>query len=127
MKYELVIRSTEEGPLYTRTVAVQLARISMDFLLWCEREGLIRARRMTGGSEGYSRSDVARLARIRRLHQDLGLNMTGVEVALHLREQVLDLIREMESLERQMTRRERELLEKVARMRRRLAGEGDWR
>ena len=38
----------------------------------------------TGGELRYSEEEVAQLRRIRRLQHDLGVNLAGVEVILHL-------------------------------------------
>ncbi len=49
-----------------------------------ERIGLLRPGRSAGDVRMYSRRDVERVRRIRRLTQDLGVNLAGVEVILNL-------------------------------------------
>jgi len=49
-----------------------------------ERMGLVRPERSQGDVRMYSRRDVDRVRRIRRLTQELGVNLAGVEVILNL-------------------------------------------
>ena len=51
--------------LFTRTVAAQLARVSLDFLERLEQGDLIRPRELEGGEKGYAPEDIGRLSRIR--------------------------------------------------------------
>ena len=123
MVYRLVIRSHDDEPIYSRPVAAQLAQVSLNFLRLCERENLIQVRVMTGGREGYSVADIRRLTRIYRLREDLGLDLPCVEVVLNLRRQVLELMSQVDEMERQMARREQELMDEIRQLRRRLAKE----
>ncbi|MDP9356192.1 MAG: MerR family transcriptional regulator [Chloroflexota bacterium] len=68
-----------------------------------ERFGLV-SRRGEGHVPRYAEGDVERVLRIRRLTTELGVNLAGAEVILHMREQILFLRRELEAL-----RREREI------------------
>ena len=127
MSYKLIIRPEEEEPLYTRPVAAELARISLDFLRRCEREQIVRPRPMPGGDVGYTAADIRRLARVRRLRQSLELDMPAVEVVLHLRRQVIELQTLLDQLELEMEQREQAWLREVQELRRQLAREFDWR
>ena len=124
----LILRSEDEKErIFTPSVAAQLARISLDFLEECERAELIRAGRMPGGGHGYTTADVRNLARIRRLRQDLGLDLAAVEVVLHMRERIVEMLREMDTIEGHMIRRERQLQREIRQLRRRLAEDAKWR
>ena len=127
MSYKLTIRSRDDQPVYTRLVAAQLAQVSLDFLCLCEEEGLIQVQGMAGGGQGYSVAGIRHLVLIQRLHEDVGLDLPAVEVTLNLRRQVLDLMAQIEELERRMAQREQELLDEIGELRRRLAVEADWR
>ena len=81
---------------------------------------------MLGGSSGFSRSDIRRLVRIHRLREDLGLEFEAVEIVLHLRQQVMDLLNEMDRIEGNLLRREQELLNEIQELRRRVADEPHW-
>jgi MerR family transcriptional regulator/heat shock protein HspR len=60
------------------------------------RVGLVTPRRTEGQRPVLGPAELARLRRIRRLSDDLGLNLAGVEVALHL----LDVIEALEARRR---------------------------
>jgi DNA-binding transcriptional MerR regulator len=106
--------------LFTRTIAAQLARTSLDFLLRLEEEELIHPRDIRQGEAYYSAEDISQIARIRRLHEDLELDLGAVEIVLRLRRQIVDLFQRMEAMEQRLARREKELLEEVQELRRRL-------
>ena len=63
-----------------------------------ERRGLIRPRRSAGNVRRYSDDDIAQVRFIRRLIDDLGVNLAGVEVILTMRQQLLAMQRELERL-----------------------------
>jgi DNA-binding transcriptional MerR regulator len=113
--------------LFTRTIAAQLARISLDFLLRLEEEQLIQPRDIRQGEAFYSADDISQIARIRRLHEELGLDLGAVEIVLHMRRQIMDLLQRMEAMERRLARREKELLEEVQDLRRRLGVGAGWK
>jgi MerR family transcriptional regulator, heat shock protein HspR len=52
------------------------------------RAGLVRPARVQGRAVLFGEPELARLRRIRRLAEDLGLNSAGVEVALRLLDQI---------------------------------------
>lgn len=126
MTYQITIYSEEEGPLYTRQTAAKLARVSIDFLQICEGEQFVRPQPMPGGEWGFSAADIRNLARVRRLRQSLGLDMPAVEVVLHLRSQVVGLQAELLQMHKDMERREQELLQEIAALRRQLAQDIIW-
>jgi DNA-binding transcriptional MerR regulator len=126
MAHQLTIRSIEEEPLYSRQVAAQLARISLEFLQRCEREQFVRPRSMPGGGVGYTVADIRRLARVRRLRYSLGLDLPAVEVVLHLRRQVVELQTDLARLEMEMEQREQAWLREIQELRRQLAQEVKW-
>lgn len=127
MAFEIEIYSAEDEPLYTRPAAARLAHISLDFLRYCEREGFVRPKPLPDGGAGYTVTDVRRLARIRRLHQSLQLDMPAVEIVLHLRRQVVELQTLLDQLEIEMDQREQRWLREIQELRRQLAQEINWR
>ena len=127
MPFNLTVRIRDDEPFYTRSVAAQVARISLEFLRLCEQENLLQAKIMAGGGQGYTPADIRQMARIRRLREDLELDLPAVEVALHLRRQVVDLLAQIDEMERQMSKREQTLLNEIQQLRRRLATEAEWR
>lgn len=127
MAHQLIIHSGEEEPLYTRSVAARMARITLDFLRRCEREQFVQPRPLPGGGAGYTAADIRRLARVRRLRYSLGLNLPAVEVVLHLRRQVIELQTHLAQVETEMEQREQMRLREIQELRRRLAHEVKWR
>lgn len=63
-----------------------------------QQNGLIEPARVEAGLLLYSEADIERVRRIRRLVDDLGVNLDGAAAILHLREQLLALQRELLAL-----------------------------
>jgi DNA-binding transcriptional MerR regulator len=80
---------------------------------------------MVGGGKGYHPEDIERMAIIRRLHEDLELDMSSLEVVLQMRQRILELLDEVEDMELMARQRERELLAQLRALRQRLANEVD--
>ena len=119
--------SEQEGTLFTREVAARLARISVEFLDQCAKEDLVRLQVMRGGGLGLSLQELRRLVRIRRLKEDLALDMPAIEIVLRMRRRMIDLMRELDELERSMARREEELMAEVRILQRRLSEGYNWK
>jgi hypothetical protein len=64
-------------------------------------------------AEGYSESEVAELRRVRRLHDDLGLDHEAIEIVLQMARRIRELLAEIRRLEseRPASRDESEWLE----------------
>ena len=112
--------------IFTRTVAAQLARVSLEFLDRLEAKDLMQPRELEGGGSGYTPEDIQRLSRIRRLHDTLGLDLVAVEVVLRLREQVVDMLAQMEDMEKRFNRREQDLVKELNELRRRFLVTREW-
>ena len=125
-KYTLAIYSHCHEVLYKPSSASQLARVSLDFLRECEHEGLIRPQMMAHGEYGYPITEIRQLARIRRLCDSLALDLAAVEVILHLRQQVVALIEQLNQLEQQKNSCEKYLQNEIQVLRYHLADEVDW-
>ncbi len=109
MNYEIIHYPNDEKPIYLSVQAAYIACISLEFLLACEAEELIKPRNITEESPGYTLQDIHRLQIIRRLHEDLDLDLETIEVVLHLREQIEDLAEERNSLKRMILDQQAEL------------------
>jgi MerR family transcriptional regulator/heat shock protein HspR len=118
--------NSKEQIRYTRTMAVRLADISLEFLERCEAERLIEVRTEKVDEPSFSTKDIRQLLLIRRLHDVLGIDIQDLEVVLHLRSQLLDLQNQMQEMERRWVAREEELLNEMLELRRRLAEDADW-
>jgi MerR family transcriptional regulator, heat shock protein HspR len=73
---------------YTISVAADLVNVHQQTLRHYERLGLIEPYRGKGEIRYYSPQDIERIQQIRRLIEDLGVNLAGVEVILNMREQM---------------------------------------
>jgi MerR family transcriptional regulator/heat shock protein HspR len=76
--------------MYAIGVVARLVELHPQTLRRYEELGLVRPARRSG-RRLYSRRDVDRLMQIVRLTDDLGVNLAGVEVILHLKAQVRKL------------------------------------
>jgi MerR family transcriptional regulator/heat shock protein HspR len=61
------------------------------------RIGLVRPAQVEGQEALFDDGEIARLRRIRRLGEDLGLNIAGIEVVLRLIDQIEALQRERDA------------------------------
>ena len=87
----------EDRPLYVISVAAELVDMHPQTLRLYERKGLIEPSRSSGQTRLYSQRDIDHLREIRRLTQELGVNLAGVEEIIRLRRQLDDLQGGMET------------------------------
>lgn len=88
--------STE--PRYAITVVAAQVGVHVQTVLRYEAFGVLEARSDGGTIRLYSDEDVDRARRVRRLVDDLGVNLAGAAAILHLRDQLIDLQRELHLL-----------------------------
>lgn len=76
-------------PQYCRSdTAARLVRLPPAHVRRYVRTGLIRLVRVKGRVALFGHAELARLRKIRRLREDLGLNAAGVKVALRLLDEI---------------------------------------
>ena len=97
----------ERTPKYTIRIVAQMVGMHEQSLRMYERKGLICPQRSDGNIRLFSDADVERVLFIKRLVDDLGVNLAGAEVILHMREQMELLRQEMERLQRRTEREPR--------------------
>ncbi|MGH2613846.1 MAG: MerR family transcriptional regulator [Thermomicrobiales bacterium] len=95
-------RASDE-PRYAISVVAARCGVRKGTLRRYEEWGLLEPAR-SGRRRLYSEADVERILRIRRLVDDLGVNLAGAAAVLHLRQQVISLQREMHALREQLDR-----------------------
>ena len=88
-----------DEPVFVISVAARMVGVRTQTLRYYERLGLVSPARTPGNQRVYSRRDVARVQHIRRLMDDLGVNLAGVEVVLKLLLQVREAESEIERLQ----------------------------
>ena len=87
-----------EQQYYTIKVAAELCGMHEQSLRMYERRGLISPRRSAGNIRHFSDADVERIRFIKRLVDELGVNLAGVEVIMHMRQQLIETQEELANL-----------------------------
>ena len=104
-------RDPRDRPVYVISVAAELVDMHPQTLRLYERKGLVQPGRSSGRTRLYSERDIEHLREIRRLTQELGVNLAGVEEVLRLRNE-LDAIQHR--LEGEISRIEGQIREQAA-------------
>lgn len=86
----------QDKPLYVISVAAELVDMHPQTLRLYERKGLIEPSRSAGKTRLYSQRNIEQLREIRRLTQELGVNLAGVEEIIRLRQRLDELQANME-------------------------------
>lgn len=84
------------------SVAARLLGVHPQTLRYYERAGLINPSRSKGNIRLYSERDIERAQQIKRLIEDLGVNLAGVEVIIRLTERMREMEHELEHLRGQV-------------------------
>ena len=88
----------EELACFVISVAARLLGVHPQTLRYYERAGLIQPSRSRGNIRLYSARDIERAQQIKRLIEDLGVNLAGVEVILRLTERMRQMEAELQQL-----------------------------
>ena len=91
-------QTRNDEPLYHISIAARLVECHPQTLRTYERMGLLAPHRAESNVRLYSDQDIERVRQIKRLTQEMGVNLAGVEVILSLLEQIEDLRAEIERL-----------------------------
>ena len=94
----------DNEPRYVISVAARILGIQTYTLRYYERIGIIEPSRSTGNIRLYSERDIARLRQAKTLMDDLGVNLAGAEVILHMAERMTELQRQVEEMESELKR-----------------------
>src|SRR3954466_5574098 len=89
-----------EEPRYAISVVAARRGVHKGTLRRYEEWGLLEPDR-AGQRRLYSEADIEHVQRIRRLVDDLGINLAGAAAVMHLRQQVIALQRELDELREQ--------------------------
>jgi MerR family transcriptional regulator/heat shock protein HspR len=90
-------KKDKKQPCFVISVVSEMLDVHPQTLRLYEREGLITPHR-TKRARLYSEEDVEKLAMILRLTRELGVNRSGVDIILRLRERLETLQKEMEEM-----------------------------
>jgi MerR family transcriptional regulator, heat shock protein HspR len=92
----IIIRSSQPTAHYSEQETAEQSHMEVQVIRRLRSLGLIQGMNVAGEDPRYSEEDLLLLRRIRRLRHDLGVNLAGVEVILHLHRQLEELRRELE-------------------------------
>jgi len=90
-----------DDPRYAISVVAARCGVHKGTLRRYEEWGLLEPVR-AGRRRLYSEADIEHVQRIRRLVDDLGINLAGAAAVMHLRQQVIALQRELDDLREQL-------------------------
>ncbi len=91
----------EHEPFFVISIAARLVNVHQQTLRYYERLGLIEPGRSKGNIRLYSMRDVQRAQQIRRLIDELGVNLAGVEVILNMTDRMIEAERRMNAMREQ--------------------------
>ncbi|MBN1399752.1 MAG: helix-turn-helix transcriptional regulator [Anaerolineae bacterium] len=94
-------RLPDDEPCYVISVAAKLVELHPQTLRYYDRIGLIKPSRTSGRIRLYSQRDIEELRRIVRLTEDLGVNLAGVEVIMHMSRRIEELQRRLGTVQEQ--------------------------
>lgn len=103
----------EAQGVFMISVAAELSGMHPQTLRVYEARGLIKPSRSAKQTRLYSRRDVELLKRIQELTNEYGLNLAGVERVLSLEQKLETMRSQLNKLEREAARMEREMLEQI--------------
>ena len=86
------------------SVAARLVGLHEQTLRYYERAGLVEPARSKGRIRLYSLYDLERVRQIRRLTDDMGVNLAGVEVIMRLTDRIRELEQGMNELQAEVRR-----------------------
>lgn len=94
--------NTEDEPCFVISVAAKILGLHAQTLRYYERLGLVEPSRSQGNFRLYSQSDLMKVKQIKRLMNDLGVNLAGVEVILRMSDRMRELEQEIERLKEEV-------------------------
>lgn len=98
-----------QEPLYHISIVARLVECHPQTLRMYERMGLVAPGRSNSNVRLYSDADVERVRQIKRLTQEMGVNLAGVEVVLRLLDRMERMETEVERLREALARGPRAL------------------
>ncbi len=91
--------SADSEPRYVISVAARMLGVQSHTLRYYERIGIIEPSRSRGNIRLYSESDIAYVRQLKKLMDDLGVNLAGVEIILRMAKNMDNMQRRIEAME----------------------------
>ena len=89
-------------PKYVISIAARILGCEIHTLRYYEKLGLVQPFRSEGNIRYYSEADIDRLRHVKALMEDMGVNMAGVEVIMHLARKIAEMQRRIDILESEL-------------------------
>jgi MerR family transcriptional regulator, heat shock protein HspR len=99
----------ESEPFFVISVAARIVNVHQQTLRYYERLGLLEPGRSRGNIRLYSMRDIQKAQQIRRLIDELGVNLAGVEVILNMNDRIAQMESQMQRMSAQYEHRIRQL------------------
>jgi MerR family transcriptional regulator, heat shock protein HspR len=106
--------SLRKRPVYMIGIASELIGVHPQTLRMYEQKGLLRPRKSIKNTRLYSQEDVDLGRYIQRLTQDMGMNLAGVKKVIDLERQVASLEAEIRALREELDRKDVEHRQLIA-------------
>ena len=94
----IIIQSSQYATYYSEQETAEYSRLEVQVIRQLHDAGVIEGISIAGEEPRYSDEEIAVLRRARRLQDELGINLEGVEVILRLYARLEALQRELEQL-----------------------------
>ena len=102
----IVLQRYRSSPSFSERETAEASHLRIGAIRHLHALGLIEGEEI-GGELRYSEEEVIQLRRIRRLQHDLGVNLEGVEVILHLLKRLEAVHQELEQERNQVYSRDK--------------------
>ena len=89
----------DNEPRYVISIAARMVGVQSYTLRYYEKIGIIEPSRSGGNLRLYSDRNIAQLRQVKTLMDDMGVNLAGCEVVLHMAQNIVELQRQVEKLE----------------------------
>ncbi|OGO40487.1 MAG: MerR family transcriptional regulator [Chloroflexi bacterium RBG_16_57_8] len=102
------MQSNHREPRYVISVAARMLGVQAHTLRYYERIGIIEPSRSRGNIRLYSEGDITYLRQMKKLMDELGVNLAGVEVILRMADRMNAMRHRIETLEEELGKMQRE-------------------
>jgi MerR family transcriptional regulator, heat shock protein HspR len=96
------MESMDNEPRYVISIAARMLGVQTHTLRYYERIGIIEPSRSRGNIRLYSESDITYVRQLKKLMDELGVNLAGVEVILRMAKSMNTLNHRIEELEEEI-------------------------
>lgn len=98
------MNTEETEPRYAISIAAKMIGVRPHTLRYYERVGIIEPSRSRGNIRLYSNRDITLLCRAKKLMDELGVNLAGIEVILRMLRQIYELQNQLDERESELQR-----------------------